>query len=340
MKVTREVLEFEDGQLVKIGGMRPEYMDGHRLIKAVRDIAALLLSVEGGGPALPKATVKQEAGGRCDICREPIYPNDICSMDVEMGACHAACLEGSPVVDLETGEPVDGPAHTFRYEECEPNGGWPYQKTFDAISAATSITGGGKVEHGGAAIAISVTKLAEAFGPMPVLSSVPVGWKMMPPAPTDEMKNAVRNIAGAQALAFGLAAYGTFFATAPAPQPPAEGGWMPSQAVNDVLAERRRQIEAEGWSVEHDDAHEDYSLAKAGCIYAVGATMNGPDRAVMDEFGASGTPAWMKELWPWDIKWWKPSSRRRDLVKAAALIVAEIERLDRLPLAPANGGHQ
>jgi hypothetical protein len=38
--------------------------------------------------------------------------------------------------------------------------------------------------------------------------------------------------------------------------------------------------------------------------------------------------------WPWDLKWWKPTTPRRDLVKAAALIVAEIERLDRAALAP------
>lgn len=172
------------------------------------------LDAQYAAPA-PAAPAAKDTGGRCDICGEPIYPNDICSTDIEMGACHAACLEGSPVVDLETGEPVDGPAHTFRYEECEPNGGWPYQRTFDAIAAATSLTAGGKIENGCAAIAISVKDFAGSFGPMPVLASAPDGWKMMPPAPTDEMKNAVRNIAGAQALAFGLAAYGTFFEYSP-----------------------------------------------------------------------------------------------------------------------------
>lgn len=33
--------------------------------------------------------------------------------------------------------------------------------------------------------------------------------------------------------------------------------------------------------------------------------------------------------WPWNGRWWKPTNRRRDLIKAGALIVAEIERLDR-----------
>ena len=37
--------------------------------------------------------------------------------------------------------------------------------------------------------------------------------------------------------------------------------------------------------------------------------------------------------WPWHRQWWKPKNARRDLVRAAALIVAEIERLDRATVA-------
>lgn len=33
--------------------------------------------------------------------------------------------------------------------------------------------------------------------------------------------------------------------------------------------------------------------------------------------------------WPFPPRSWKPKDRRRDLVRAAALLVAEIERLDR-----------
>ncbi len=50
---------------------------------------------------------------RCPICAEPIRSGDLCSTDIEMGTCHAACLEGTPIVDLETGEPSDGPVTTF-----------------------------------------------------------------------------------------------------------------------------------------------------------------------------------------------------------------------------------
>ncbi|MBZ9888080.1 hypothetical protein LB559_09025 [Mesorhizobium sp. BR1-1-3] len=42
---------------------------------------------------------------------------DLCSTDIELGTCHAACLEGCPTVDLETGDPVDGPIPTYRYDE-------------------------------------------------------------------------------------------------------------------------------------------------------------------------------------------------------------------------------
>ncbi|MEB3421767.1 hypothetical protein VK682_24660 [Salipiger manganoxidans] len=50
-----------------------------------------------------------------------------------------------------------------------------------------------------------------------------------------------------------------------------------------------------------------------------------------------GWAAWL-QLWPWDRKWWKPTTPRRDLVKAGALIVAEIERLDRAALRAAQEG--
>jgi hypothetical protein len=92
-----------------------------------------------------------------------------------------------------------------------------------------------------------------------------------------------------------------------------------TQAARDVLAERQRQVETEGWSVEHDDAHERGELASAAACYAKNS-VTGPARW-------AGLPP---PDWPWDCRWWKPTTPRRDLVKAAALIIAEIERLDRI----------
>ena len=56
----------------------------------------------------------------CPICLKPFDPADLCASDIEMGVCHAECLEGAPTVDLETGEPVDGPIPTYRYGETLP----------------------------------------------------------------------------------------------------------------------------------------------------------------------------------------------------------------------------
>lgn len=99
----------------------------------------------------------------------------------------------------------------------------------------------------------------------------------------------------------------------------------------DVLAERSRQIEVEKWTPEHDSEHADYSLAQAAAAYAFGAAVDEAKRAVMDEFGPGGMTAEIRQVWPksWAIGWFKPRNRRADLVKAGALILAEIERLDR-----------
>lgn len=53
--------------------------------------------------------------GSCPVCEEAFKPNDECATDIELGTCHYACLEGSPTVDLDTGEQIDGPIPTFRY---------------------------------------------------------------------------------------------------------------------------------------------------------------------------------------------------------------------------------
>lgn len=91
-----------------------------------------------------------------------------------------------------------------------------------------------------------------------------------------------------------------------------------SQAVLDVAAERRRQVENEGYDRAHDDEHADGSMAEAAASYAYQA------------HNSEACPAGKPPLgWPWDAKWWKPGDSRRMLVKAGALILAEIERLDR-----------
>jgi hypothetical protein len=95
----------------------------------------------------------------------------------------------------------------------------------------------------------------------------------------------------------------------------------------EVAAERRRQVESEGWSAKHDDGQPRGSLAKAAACYAAhaGAYESLQPDVNLVAYLSADVPL----RWPWSHRWWKPKNPRRDLVRAAALIVAEIERLDR-----------
>lgn len=91
--------------------------------------------------------------------------------------------------------------------------------------------------------------------------------------------------------------------------------------VGRIGAERRRQVEEEGWTPEHDDQHSGGELTMAAACYAM---------------AFKGKPA--PSHWPWEGTWWKPKSRMRNLEKAGALIAAEIDRLKRLPEVHASTG--
>ena len=88
----------------------------------------------------------------------------------------------------------------------------------------------------------------------------------------------------------------------------------PSNAVQSVIAERQRHQSAEGWTPEHDDQYSKSQLLWASSCYVLNA-IHPFNRIPFD--------------WPWTPEWWKRTNPRRDLVKAGALILAEIERIDR-----------
>lgn len=101
-----------------------------------------------------------------------------------------------------------------------------------------------------------------------------------------------------------------------------------TKAAQDVLAERQRQINAEGWTPQHDAEHWRGEMALAAACYASNA-------AAWAKYGGELPAGRYVELsapgfrWPWAPEWWKPKDQRRDLIRAAALLLAEIERLDR-----------
>ena len=88
-----------------------------------------------------------------------------------------------------------------------------------------------------------------------------------------------------------------------------------------IAAERVRQEQQLGWTAEHDDKHiaGDLALASRGYAGHAAGCLRGID--------VNTTPP---AAWPFEAAAWKPSSAPvKDLVKAGALIAAEIDRIYR-----------
>lgn len=93
----------------------------------------------------------------------------------------------------------------------------------------------------------------------------------------------------------------------------AESSW----GVQQIALERKRQMGDEGYDEAHDDAHTHGELAQAAECYTSGPRKrpSGYNRPPQD--------------WPWRRDEWKPGDRQSDLIKAGALIAAELDRLHR-----------
>lgn len=97
-----------------------------------------------------------------------------------------------------------------------------------------------------------------------------------------------------------------------------------TQAARDVLAERARQVDAKGFNHARDDKYIGLQLAGAAASYLILAAGGREDDA--------------RTFWPWRQEWLKPSEQRRYLEKAGALLLAEMERLDRAAARASQGG--
>jgi len=89
--------------------------------------------------------------------------------------------------------------------------------------------------------------------------------------------------------------------------------------VGEVLAERMRQIDI-GYDAEHDDQHMSGEIARAAACYAVHPQVRlfGIDRLQVPT-----------QVWPYRWEFAPESATRDNLIKAAAMLIAEVERLDR-----------
>ncbi len=120
------------------------------------------------------------------------------------------------------------------------------------------------------------------------------------------------------------------------------GDQSTTAVVAEIAAERRRQVDVWDYTTDHDDEHEDGKIALAAICYATPVNIYRHQRLAEGHRFA--------DPWPWEMRddrrvveegehaganyapppsAYTPTQRRRLLVKAAALMVAEIERLDR-----------
>lgn len=95
-----------------------------------------------------------------------------------------------------------------------------------------------------------------------------------------------------------------------------------SKALDDVKAERQRQQAEENYTTQHDDTYIPGVLSLGGAAYAVNAAARLTCLAKYQRRAVN--------LWPWRDGFKPGRDGRRELVKAAAMIVAEIEKMDRL----------
>ncbi|WKD28622.1 hypothetical protein NDQ72_01360 [Halomonas sp. KG2] len=103
----------------------------------------------------------------------------------------------------------------------------------------------------------------------------------------------------------------------------------PGQVFIKAHEERLRQINEEGFTLEHDDQWKSGQLSSAAHCYARIASM-----AIQNNLTAAYLPA--PGQWQWCEKWWKPShDPKQNIIKAMALLAAEYDRLERLE---ARGG--
>ena len=95
------------------------------------------------------------------------------------------------------------------------------------------------------------------------------------------------------------------------------------RGIERIADERKRQMEGEGWTPENEDEYKEGQLAILASAYAIppiageGSNDNRLSLALKSMWSLEG----------WELS---PDGRIRELEKAGALIVAEIDRLQRL----------
>lgn len=92
-------------------------------------------------------------------------------------------------------------------------------------------------------------------------------------------------------------------------------------AARLILRERMDQVEKHGFDIAHDDAHSDGEIVEGALAYVMAG-------AAIDADRASHVPGIEASHWPWS-ELFKPTDALTCYVKAAAMLMAEADRLIR-----------
>ncbi len=104
--------------------------------------------------------------------------------------------------------------------------------------------------------------------------------------------------------------------------------------LHEVLCKRERQRKYHGFDATHDDKYKDDEFVRAAICYLIIGSKNkdtGKVNTADEVYESMVNPNSLDEtnIWPWDLKWWRPKDKRSNYIKAISLLVAEVERMDR-----------
>lgn len=89
-----------------------------------------------------------------------------------------------------------------------------------------------------------------------------------------------------------------------------------------IAEERNAQIQVNGYTFAHDDEHTEAELARAAKCYL--------SLAIGETHPRFRIPRTCPPTWPWQPKEWRPSTDPiKNLMRAGAMIAAEIDRIHR-----------
>lgn len=100
---------------------------------------------------------------------------------------------------------------------------------------------------------------------------------------------------------------------------------LTGRGLADVLAERVRQIDVEHYTLAHDLLHHPGELGLASASYL--------NTAIDQLHGKEHDPAEEADTWPWQREAWRPGTARENIVKALAIGLALLDRIDAAPAA-------